>query len=83
MDYKYRTSGVCASEIEFSINDGIISGIHFTNGCAGNLGGIATLCEGQKAEDILEKLRGLKCGPKSTSCPDQLSKAIEQALLAQ
>lgn len=80
MDYFYKTSGVCSSEISFSLNDGIVSDISFTNGCSGNLGGIAKLCEGEKAENIVKKLEGLSCGNKSTSCPDQFSKALKQAL---
>lgn len=80
MDYTYKTQGVCSSEIKFSINNGIVSNINFVNGCAGNLGGISRLCDGQKAEDIIKKLEGVECGRKATSCPDQFSKAIKKAL---
>ena len=80
MTHKYKTKGTCASMISFDINDGIVSDVKFTGGCNGNLKGIAKLTEGMKAEDVIEKLRGIKCGFKSTSCPDQLANAIEYAL---
>lgn len=82
MNYSYRTSGVCSSQIEFTIEEGILKNIHFTGGCNGNLSGIAKLCEGQPAEEVLQKLEGVKCNTKSTSCPDQLSKALKEALSA-
>lgn len=83
MTYQYRTSGTCSQLINFELNDGIISNVSFVGGCNGNLQGVSRLVEGQKAEDIIAKLEGIKCGFKSTSCPDQLSKALKEALSKQ
>ncbi len=77
MKHTYKTSGVCAKLITFDIEDGIVSNIKFIGGCSGNTQGVATLAEGMKAEDIINKLSGIRCGFKSTSCPDQLAKAIK------
>ena len=79
MHYTYRTSGTCASKIDFEINDGVITDIAFTNGCNGNLKAIGKLVDGWKAEDIAEKLAGNTCGFRSTSCADQLAKAVLEA----
>lgn len=80
MTYTYRTQGVCARGITFEIEDGIIRRVEFEGGCSGNTQGVARLAEGMSAADAVEKLRGIRCGLKSTSCPDQLAKALEQAL---
>lgn len=80
MTYQYKTSGTCSQLINFEINDGIVSNVSFVSGCNGNLQGISKLVEGQKAEDVIAKLEGIRCGYKSTSCPDQLSKALKEAL---
>lgn len=80
MTYEFRTRGVCSSKINFTIEDGIVSDISFYGGCNGNLKGIAKLVEGMKAEDVIERVKGIKCGFKNTSCPDQLATALEQAL---
>ena len=80
MTFQYKTSGTCSQLINFEINDGIVSNVSFVGGCNGNLQGVSKLVEGQKAEDIIAKLEGIKCGYKSTSCPDQLSKALKEAL---
>lgn len=80
MTHTYKTRGTCSQLITFDITDGIISDIKFTGGCNGNLKGIAKLAEGMKAEDVINKVKGIKCGFKSTSCPDQLAAAIENAL---
>ena len=80
MVYKYRTKGTCARQIEFEINDGIVSNVRFEGGCNGNLKGIASLVNGMKAEDILERCGGIRCGFKSTSCPDQLATALKEAI---
>ena len=76
----YKTRGTCSTQIDLDVEDGIVRNVKFTNGCNGNLQGISKLVEGMKAEDAIEKLRGIKCGFKSTSCPDQLSYAIEAAM---
>ena len=80
MVYKYRTKGTCARQIEFEINDGIVSNVRFEGGCNGNLKGIASLVNGMKAEDIIERCGGIRCGFKSTSCPDQLATALKEAI---
>jgi uncharacterized protein (TIGR03905 family) len=61
-------------------DDHIIQDVHFTGGCNGNLQGICKLVTGQKAEDVISKLEGIRCGFRSTSCPDQLSKALKKAI---
>lgn len=80
MEYKYRTRGVCASEITFELEDGIVRNVAFRGGCNGNLKAIAKLVEGKKAEKIADLLEGNTCGFKSTSCADQLSIALRKAL---
>jgi len=80
MVYTYKTRGTCSVKIEFEINDGIVSNVKFYSGCNGNLQGIAHLVEGMKAEDVIEKLKGINCNGRGTSCPDQLSKALEEVL---
>lgn len=81
MEYKYKTHGTCSRMITFKIDDdGIVSDIQFEGGCNGNLKGIAKLAEGMKAEDVIEKIKGLKCGLKNTSCPDQFATALEEAI---
>ena len=76
MNYTYKTRGTCSTKIQFELNDGIVSGVVFTNGCNGNLKAIGKLVDGWKAEDIAEKLSGNTCGFKSTSCADQLALAV-------
>jgi uncharacterized protein (TIGR03905 family) len=78
----YKTTGTCSTSIDLDVVDGIVRNVKFTNGCNGNLQGIARLVEGMRGEDAIEKLRGIKCGFKNTSCPDQLSYAIEEAMKA-
>ncbi|MCF0206726.1 MAG: TIGR03905 family TSCPD domain-containing protein [Bacteroidales bacterium] len=79
MKYQYRTSGTCSQLIDFEIVDGVVKNVQFLGGCHGNLQGISKLVEGMKADEVIEKLEGIRCGYKSTSCPDQLCKAIRQA----
>ena len=76
----YKTRGTCSTQIDLDVEEGIVRNVKFTNGCNGNLQGISRLVEGMRAEDAIEKLRGIKCGFKNTSCPDQLSYAIEEAM---
>lgn len=80
MIYNFKTKGTCASHISFELNDGIVSNVKFNGGCNGNLKGISNLIDGMKAEDVIKKVKGTRCGLKSTSCPDQLATALEQAL---
>ncbi|SHJ67835.1 TIGR03905 family TSCPD domain-containing protein [Tepidibacter formicigenes] len=74
--YLFRTSGVCAKEIRFEIEKDIIKSVEFVGGCPGNLLGIKKLIEGKKIDDIIEQFKGIPCGNRSTSCPDQLTKAL-------
>ena len=79
MEVTYKTKGTCARSIIFTKNDdGTITNISFEGGCDGNLKAISKLCNGMKAEEIIAKLKGNTCGYKSTSCADQLAKAVEQ-----
>ena len=80
MKYEYKTNGVCSRNITLEIENGIIRDVKFTGGCNGNLQGISALVIGQRPKDVIEKVRGIKCGFKETSCPDQLARALEQAL---
>ena len=80
MKFNYRTQGTCARSISFDLEDGIVKNISFEGGCNGNLKGIAALAEGKKADEIIESLKGIRCGFKSTSCPDQFAQALEEAL---
>ena len=82
MLYIYRTKGTCSSEISFEINEdtGILHNVVFKGGCNGNLKAIGKLVEGRDAKEIMETLRGNTCGPRSTSCADQLAQAIDEAL---
>jgi len=72
----YKTSGTCSRSIELEVEDGIIKSVAFIGGCAGNTQGISKLVEGMKTDEAVKRLSGIKCGFKSTSCPDQLAKAI-------
>jgi len=74
---KYQTHGTCSTAIDIEVSGGIIESVQFTGGCNGNLKGICSLVRGMKVEDAISKLKGIKCGMKSTSCPDQLAKALE------
>lgn len=78
MDYK--TSGVCAQKIHLELDGDIIKEVEFVGGCSGNTKGIASLVRGMKAEDAIERMEGITCGFKPTSCPDQLAKALKIAL---
>lgn len=80
MKYSYRTKGTCARTITFDLDNGVVSNIQFEGGCNGNLKGISALAEGKNAEEIIETLEGIRCGFKSTSCPDQLATALKEAL---
>ena len=77
---EYKTQGVCSRMIIVEVEDGVITECRFHGGCSGNTSGVAALVKGMRAEDAIAKLKGIKCGFKNTSCPDQLSKALEEAL---
>ena len=74
----YSTKGVCSRKIDFEVEDNIVTSVKFDGGCAGNSSGIAVLVKGMKVEDVIKKLKGVKCGNKSTSCPDQLAIALSE-----
>ena len=80
MHYTYKTSGTCSTMIDFDIEDGKLYNVVFTNGCNGNLQGIGRLLEGMPVEFAMDRLTGISCGGGPTSCPDQLSRAIRQAV---
>ena len=80
MHYTYKTKGVCARGIEFDIVDGKVMNISFSGGCSGNTKGVASLAEGMTADELISRLEGIRCGFKSTSCPDQLAKAVKEAI---
>ena len=75
---EYQTKGVCSRTIIVDAEDGIITGCKFVGGCAGNTQGVAALVVGMKVEDAIAKIKGIKCGFKPTSCPDQLAEALSQ-----
>ena len=76
--FTYRTKGVCSREIVLSIEDGIVRKVSFKAGCDGNLSGISRLVEGLSVDTVIEKLKGIDCEGKGTSCPDQLSIALRE-----
>ena len=76
----YTTKGVCSRAIDLELDGDIIRSVKFSGGCSGNTQGIAALVVGMKASDAIERLSGIRCGFKATSCPDQLARALEQAL---
>ncbi len=78
--FTFYPEGVCSMMIEIELEGEIIKDVVFTGGCNGNLSGISKLIKGMNAEEVIEKLEGTRCGFKDTSCPDQLSKALRQAL---
>ena len=80
MTYTYATSGTCSRQIDFELDGNIIKNVVFLGGCNGNLKGIAKLVEGMTAEEAIQRLRGICCGSKTTSCPDQLAIALTAAL---
>ena len=80
MNYKYKTSGTCARSSEFELEGGKVKNVRFEGGCNGNLKGIGSIVEGMDANDVIAKLEGIRCGFKSTSCPDQLAKALRKAV---
>ena len=80
MEFKYRTSGTCAREIIFEIEDNKVHNVKFVGGCMGNTTGVSALCEGRDVNEVINTLEGIKCGFKGTSCPDQLAKSLKKAL---
>ena len=79
MQYDYKTKGTCSQRIIFDIEEGKVKNVQFMGGCNGNLKGIAALVEGMDVQDVIARVEGIKCGMKSTSCPDQLAQALKEA----
>lgn len=79
MEFSYKTSGVCSREIAFEIEEGKVKNVQFFGGCNGNLKGIAALVEGMDVEEVIRRVEGVRCGMKTTSCPDQLAQALKAA----
>ena len=79
MHHEYKTKGVCSQKIFFDIENGKVSNVQFLGGCNGNLKGIAALVEGMDAAEVISRVEGVRCGMKSTSCPDQLAQALKEA----
>lgn len=80
MTIEYTPKGVCSRKITAEVEDGIVKSVVFTGGCNGNTQGVARLAEGMKVEDVIARLENVDCGGRGTSCPDQLAKALKQAL---
>ena len=80
MQYEYKTSGTCSQRILFEIEDNKLKNVQFLGGCNGNLKGIGALVEGMDVEQVITRLEGTTCNMKPTSCPDQLAKALKQAI---
>lgn len=77
---QYVPQGVCSRLVEFDLVDDKVKNVSFVGGCDGNLKGISCLVEGMNVEEVISKIEGIKCGRKSTSCPDQLAKALKKAI---
>lgn len=83
MTYRFRPRGVCSQEMQVDVDDqGVIQELRVLGGCSGNLQGIASLVKGMPAREAIERLKGIRCGFKDTSCGDQLARAIREAIAA-
>ena len=80
MKYVYKTKGTCSTLIELELEGNIVHNVKFTGGCNGNLQGISALVKGMKPEEAISRLKGIRCGFKPTSCPDQLAHALEEMI---
>ena len=76
----YKTKGTCSTMIDVELKDGVIDSVKFTGGCNGSLQGISALVKGMKPEEAISRLKGIRCGFKPTSCPDQLAHALEEMI---
>lgn len=83
MEYKYRTKGTCASEVIVSLDGDTVTSVRFVGGCNGNTQGIGALVKGMKVSEVIARCKGIHCGVRPTSCPDQLAFALQQALESQ
>lgn len=80
MTHQFHPRGVCSRKITFDLEDGIVRNVRFEGGCNGNTQGLARLAEGMPARELVQRLTGIRCGLKDTSCPDQLAQAVTQAM---
>lgn len=80
MEYRYKTKGTCSTEIVIDLDGDTVKSVHFAGGCNGNTKGISALVEGMKADEVIRRCKGIRCGFKGTSCPDQLALALNQAM---
>ena len=80
MTIEYTPRGVCARKMTVEVEDGIVHNVRVEGGCSGNLQGVSRLVEGMRVEEAIRRMEGIRCGMKSTSCPDQLAQALKQAL---
>ena len=81
MTYTFRPRGVCSQQMQVEVDDqGIIRELQVLGGCSGNLQGIASLVQGMPAQEAIKRLKGIRCGFKDTSCPDQFARGLEKAL---
>ena len=78
MTYHYKTRGVCSRAIDIELEGGVIKSVRFTGGCNGNTQGVASLVRGMDVNEAISRLKGIDCGGKGTSCPDQLAKALKK-----
>lgn len=78
MEFSYKTNGVCSRTIHIDVEGDIVKKVRFDGGCNGNTKGIGSLVEGMPVDEVIKRLKGIKCGFKGTSCPDQLATALEQ-----
>ncbi|MDD6332133.1 MAG: TIGR03905 family TSCPD domain-containing protein [Clostridium sp.] len=76
----YKTKGVCSSQITFDIVDNKVHNVQFTGGCNGNTQGVAALIEGMDVNEAIQRMEGIRCGFRPTSCPDQLAQALKAAI---
>lgn len=76
----YKPTGVCSKQIDIELDGDVIKSVKFTGGCSGNTQGVAALVAGMKVSDAVSRLEGIRCGIRETSCPDQLAKALKQAI---
>ena len=80
MTYSFTPTGVCSRKMEFEIEDGVIRSVRVEGGCSGNLQGICALVKDMPVDEAIARMRGIRCGSKPTSCPDQMAKGLEEAL---
>ena len=80
MTYSYKTKGTCSTQIDLELDGNVVHNVKFTGGCNGNTQGVAALARGMKVQDYLDRCKGIHCGARPTSCPDQLAQALSQAV---